>query len=239
MGTALVTGAGRGIGLEFAKQLLAAGHRVVGTARDPKKYSSFDELAASGSFLPRQLDVASVDSIEGLASALRGALNALGLIVNCAGINSMSNAPYSKESSLRLGSLEQGSLLNQFRVNAVGPVLLVQALLPLLEGAADARVLNVSSWLGSIGCKSSGGNYGYCASKAALNMMNRALAEDLRERGILCVVMNPGWVQTDMGGAKATLSPSESVAGMLRTLTSLKPEDTGGFLQWDGSTHPW
>jgi NAD(P)-dependent dehydrogenase (short-subunit alcohol dehydrogenase family) len=237
--TAVVTGAGRGIGLAFAKQLVADGYMVFGTARTPSKYEAFRELEALGRFRSLPLDVGSADSIAQLALTLEGSIEALDILVNCAGINSMSNAPHSKESSLRLGALEQSSLLNQFKVNAVGPTLVAQALLPLLEAADGARILNVSSWLGSIAKKSSGGNYGYCASKAALNMMNRALAEDLRDRGIISVVMNPGWVRTDMGGQKAKLSPEESVAGMLRTLLAAKLEDSGIFLQWDGTTHPW
>jgi len=183
------------------------------------------------------LDVGSEDSIASFAAALPDVISSIDLLVNCAGINSMSNAPFSKESSLLLGELEQASLLNQLKVNTVGPVLLVQELLPML--ADGARVLNVSSWLGSIGIKKSGGNYGYAASKAALNMMNRALAGDLRERGVISVVMNPGWVRTNMGGEKAKLSPEESVSGMLRTVRAATLEDSGAFLQWDGSEHTW
>lgn len=234
--TALVTGAGRGLGLELARQLVERGFEVVATARNPNKYDALRELAGSGSLETRALDVGSSASIEALASSFAGPLDVL---VSSAGVNAMSNAPHSKESSLRLGALEQESLLNQFRVNAVGPTLLVQALLPRLEAARDARILHVSSWLGSIANKQSGGNYGYAASKAALNMMSRALSGDLRDRGILSVAMNPGWVRTDMGGQKAKLSPEESVRGMLDTLFSLTLEDSGGFVQWDGSTHPW
>jgi NAD(P)-dependent dehydrogenase (short-subunit alcohol dehydrogenase family) len=231
--TAVVTGAGRGIGLAFAKQLVAEGYDVVGTARNPNKYEFLSDEGVQA--LP--LDVGSEDSIARFSTVLQDVVSSVDLLVNCAGINSMSNAPFTKESSLRLGELEQESLLNQLKVNTVGPILLVQELLPML--AEGARILNVSSWLGSISIKQTGGNYGYAASKAALNMMNRALAGDLKERGVLTVVMNPGWVRTNMGGDKAKLSPEESVAGMLKALRAATLDDSGGFLQWDGTEHPW
>ena len=236
---ALVTGAGRGLGLALARQLVEAGYHVIGTAREPARYPVLAELGATGSFEALPLDVSASASIETLAGAVAGSVDALDVLINCAGINSMSNAPHSKESSLRLGSLSQSSLMNQMKVNAVGPVLVAQALLPLLEAAKGARVLHVSSWLGSIANKSSGGNYGYCASKAALNMLNRALAADLRERGIVSIVVNPGWVRTSMGGENAKLSAEESAAGMLRTLEAASLEESGRFLQWDGTEHPW
>ncbi|MEY3015229.1 MAG: hypothetical protein RIT45_3964 [Pseudomonadota bacterium] len=121
------------------------------------------------------------------------------------------------------------------RVNAVGPLLVTQALVPLLVNAAAPRVLHVSSWLGSIARKRSGGNYGYAASKATLNMLGRTLAFDLLEREIMSVLMNPGWVQTDMGGTRADLTADASVAGMLAVVAGLGPADAGRFRQWDGS----
>lgn len=224
---ALVTGASRGIGAQFVRTLTERGWTALGTARQPDA----DHLVA--------LDVGDPGSIEQLATTLAGRVPQLDLLVNCAGINSKSNRPHSMESSLRFGQLEQDSLLNQFRVNSIGPVLVAQALADLLRKAPAAKVLNVSSWLGSITIKKTGGNYGYAASKAALNMMNKALAEDLRADGIVCANFNPGWVQTDMGGEKAKLTPEQSVAGMLDTLDGLGLEDTGSFVQWDGSAHPW
>ena len=233
---AVVTGAGRGLGLEFAKQLLARGYRVVGTARDPSKYPAMSELEGLETLA---LDVADPDSIAAAAQALGEKFEALHLVVNNAGINSMSNHPYSKASSLSFGELEQASLLNQLKVNAVGPVLLVQALSEMLIGTPGAKVLNISSWLGSISIKTGGGNYGYCTSKAALNMMNKAMAHDLAAKDVACFNFNPGWVQTDMGGSKAKLTAEESVGGMLATLDGLSVDDSGKFYNWDGSEHPW
>ena len=101
-------------------------------------------------------------------------------------------------------------------------------------------VINISSWLGSIERKTTGGHYSYSASKAALNMMNKALALEIKSDGIISIVVNPGWVKTDMGGTQASLTTEESVNGMINNiLNKVEIKDTGKFFQWDGSQHPW
>jgi NAD(P)-dependent dehydrogenase (short-subunit alcohol dehydrogenase family) len=123
------------------------------------------------------------------------------------------------------------------RVNAIGPLLLTQALAGRLgEGST---VVAVSSWLGSIGGKSSGGNYGYCASKTLLNMYLRAMAFDLKPSGVTTILVNPGWVQTDMGGSRAKFTPEESVAGILALAARVTPDDAGAFFDHDGTPHAW
>jgi NAD(P)-dependent dehydrogenase (short-subunit alcohol dehydrogenase family) len=102
-----------------------------------------------------------------------------------------------------------------------------------------SRVVHISSWLGSITTKTSGGNYGYCPSKATLNNLARAMAFDLLPRGIVSVVVNPDWVQTDMGGARARLTPEASVAGVVAVADGLTPADAGRFLQWDRAALAW
>ena len=238
--TAIVTGAGKGLGLEFTKQLLASEYKVIATARKVENYPALVTDSESNNNLDlMNLDVSSEESIKAFADSLKNKTEHIDLLVNCAGINSKSNHPHSQASSLKLGELEQQSLLNQFAVNTVGPILLAQSSLPMLKASRQARVLNVSSWLGPVSIKTSGGNYGYCTSKSALNMMNVALANDLKEDGVICVNFNPGWVRSDMGGDKAKLSAEESVEGMLKTLEGLGAEATGRFLQWDGTEHPW
>lgn len=237
---ALVTGAGKGMGFEFVKQLLALDYKVIATARNIEKYPELIHIANENlKLINLNLDVGNMNSVSSICKDLCEVIDHIDLVVNCAGINSKSNIPYSQASSLKFGSLEQESLLNQFKVNTIGPILLVQQLMPLLNKSKKARILNISSWLGSISIKNGGGNYGYCASKSALNMMNKALANDLNEYGILSVNFNPGWVRTDMGGINANLSPEESVGGMLKTILKLDLKDTGKFFQWDGSEHPW
>jgi NAD(P)-dependent dehydrogenase (short-subunit alcohol dehydrogenase family) len=238
MAVAMVTGAGRGLGLMFVQQLLERGDTVWATARTPERSEGLAALAeVHGDRLHTlPLDVADPLSIQEAAEAVeRSVGGGLDLLVNNAGINSR-GVPDGQQ-NVRLGSLEPQGILRMVEVNAVGPLLVSQALLPVLgEGS---KVLSISSWLGSIGEKQSGGNYGYCASKTTLNMLMRAFAFDVAERGVISVVANPGWVQTDMGGSRASLTPQASVAGLLRTIDAAGPEQNGAFLQWDGSEHPW
>ncbi len=232
-----MTGAGRGLGLEFTKQLLERGDAVWATARRPEGSEGLAALReAHGErlrLLP--LDVADTDSIAQAAATVTAEVDRLDLLVNNAGINSR-GVPEG-QGNVRLGSLEPQGILRMVQVNAVGPLLVSQALLPVLgEGS---KVVSISSWLGSIGGKTGGGNYGYCASKTTLNMLMRAFAFDVADRGVVSIVVNPGWVQTDMGGSRAKLTPEQSVAGLLATADGAGPEQAGAFLQWDGTVHAW
>lgn len=222
---AVVTGAGRGMGLAFCKQLVADGYTVFGTVRG--RAQALDGTGVT----VLKLDVADTVSIGVFAAQLATTVGRVDLLVNNAGMNSRSAAKGQK--NVRWGDLEPEGMLNMMRVNAIGPVLVTQALSSLL--GEDSRVLNVSSGLGSIGGKTSGGNYGYCASKATLNMLARAMAFDLAKRGVVSVCLNPGWVQTDMGGPKAPLTAEDSVRGMLRVMNAATPDDAGGFFNHDGT----
>ena len=238
MPTAVVTGANRGMGLEFTRQLLESGHHVFATARGKKA----DALDALGRAHPDQLtrlslDVGDTGSIATFAAELTTRTDHVDLLVNNAGINSRTMPKGQK--NVRFGDLEPEGLQRMVAVNAIGPVLLVQALLPLLQASQTAKVVSVSSWLASIGNKSSGGNYGYCASKTMLNMLARMMAFDLKPHGITSVVINPGWVQTDMGGDQAPLTAETSVAGMLSVAAGLGIDDAGRFMVWDGTEQPW
>ncbi|MCR9163915.1 MAG: SDR family oxidoreductase [Nannocystaceae bacterium] len=227
--TAVVTGAGRGLGLEFARQLAQRGVRVLGTVRKPSP--ALEETGAVG----LQLDVSDAEAIAAFPEQVREHCERVDLLVNNAGINSRGVAP--EQGNVRFGELEPEGILRMVRINAIAPVLVAQALSDLLK--EGSKIVSISSWLGSIAGKSSGGNYGYCASKTTLNMLARAMAFDLAPRGITSVVVNPGWVSTDMGGAKAKLTPEQSVQGLLRVVDTLTLDDAGKFLQWDGSPHPW
>jgi len=239
MQTALVTGARRGMGLEFTRQLLSRGDTVLATVRDP---DSAPQLRALGEAHPGRLQILCLDvsdhsSIRKLGPAVKRLVPQLDLLVNNAGINSKAVKPH--QSNTRFGSLEPEGILRMVAVNAIGPVLVTQALTESLQQSPGARVISVSSWLGSIAGKTRGGNYGYCASKTTLNMLTRAMAFDLLPLGIVSVVFNPGWVRTDMGGPRAKLGVDESVAGMIRVTGGLTEADAGRFLQWDGSDLPW
>lgn len=239
MSRVLVTGAGRGLGLEFVRQCVDRGDHVFAAARHP---ASSDDLTALAAANPAkvtvlEMDVADVASIGAARDSVAAAADGLDLLVNNAGVNS--KAMPDAQKNLSFGGLEPEGIVTMVRVNAIGPLMVTQTFADLLVGGKDPKVLNVSSWLGSITKKKGGGNYGYCASKATLNMLGRTLAHDLIERGIVTVMFNPGWVQTDMGGPRASLTPEESVKGMLAVIEEADEWHNAGFFQWDGSEHPW
>jgi len=232
----LVTGANRGIGLEFVRQLLARGDRVVATCRQPGKATALNTLSGDypGRLHVLPLDVADARSREALARELPLAGgNApdglrLDLLINNAGV---------LHTGERFGQLADANFDDSFRINASGPLLLVQALAPQL--ADGATVANVSSILGSLASTTRFGTPSYNLSKAAQNMATRLLADALAGRGIRVVALHPGWVQTDMGGDGAQIAPAESVAGLLRVLDGLRAADSGAFLDWQGQPVPW
>lgn len=231
--TSLVTGANRGLGLEFARQLLARGDHVVAACREPGRAGALNSLAGEhpGRLHVLPLDVADARSRGALAAELPLALGEggrIGLLINNAGV---------LHSGERFGRLGEANLEHSFRVNAMGPLLLVQALEPLL--ADGARVANLSSQLGSIGNCGRFGTPSYNISKAAQNMATVLLAHALQPRGILVAALHPGWVQTAMGGDQASETVEESAAGLLRVIDGLGAGDSGRFLDWRGESLPW
>jgi NAD(P)-dependent dehydrogenase (short-subunit alcohol dehydrogenase family) len=231
----LVTGANRGLGLEFVRQLLARGDRVVATCRQPGKATALNALVGEhpGRLHVLPLDVADPRSIAELARELLlldsdDAGDRIDLLVNGAGV---------LHSGERFGKVSAVNLDDSFRTNAMGPFLLTQALAPRL--ADGARVANITSQLGSIAGTTRFGTPSYDISKAAQNMATVLLAAALRDRGIIVAALHPGWVQTDMGGAGATVTPRDSVAGLLRVIGGLKASDSGRFLDWRGESLPW
>ena len=124
-------------------------------------------------------------------------------------------------------------------VNVIGPMRVTQALLPNLRLGEDKKIINITSNLGSIADNTTGRFYGYRESKAALNMFTRSLAAELEDEGFICIVMNPGWVRTDMGGPNAPLQATESIHGMRAVIERLTPADTGTFWSYKGTQMPW
>jgi NAD(P)-dependent dehydrogenase (short-subunit alcohol dehydrogenase family) len=223
--TVLITGANRGLGLEFARQYAEAGWSVIGTARTPDKAT---ELKALGVRV-MQLDVADAGSVERLATDLADL--PIDLLVNNAGI--------ANRDGMSFESLGFDGVERVLSVNTIGPMRVTRALLPNLRLGRAKQIVSITSGLGSIEENTSGGYYGYRESKAALNMFNRSLAAELGDEGFTCVVMSPGWVKTDMGGPDADLSPAESITGMRKVIAGLTPEDSGSFQRYDGTTMPW
>lgn len=217
MPTVLITGAARGIGLEFARQYAADGWEVIATAR-----GEAPELASLGVRYER-LDMRDFAALEAFPERLGGA--ALDLFVANAGMSGGKRVDSAGDAAAALDVLA---------VNSVAPTLLARGLLPNLR-AAGGRMAAITSRMGSI-ADSSGGSLGYRASKAALNAFWYALS---REIDVPLLLLHPGWVQTDMGGPAAPLRPEASVAAMRRHIAALTPERSGAFLDWDGSTIPW
>ena len=227
---ALVSGANRGLGFEMTRQLLARGDRVVAACRQPGKALALTRLAGEhpGKLHVLPLDLADPRTIAELSRQV-GALDVdVDLLVNNAGV---------LVEHERFGAIEPKSLRDSFAVNAEGAFLLAQALNPHL--ADSAKIVNLSSTLGSITSTSSLYSPSYAMSKAALNMATRLLSIALAERNIVVVSMSPGWVRTDMGGAGAPLKPEASIASMLRVIDHLKRSDNGRFLSQNGETIPW
>ena len=229
----LVTGANRGLGLEFVRQLLADDARVVATCRQPGKATALNQLAAEhpGHLKVLPLDVGDARSRDELVREwpmAAGEDARIGLLINNAGV---------LHSGERFGTLSADVLDDSLRINVTGPLLLTQALAPLL--ADGARVANLSSQLGSIANTGRFGTPSYAISKAAQNMATVQLAHALRARGIVVVALHPGWVQTDMGGAGASEAPEASVAGLRRVITGLTTADSGRFLDFNGKALPW
>lgn len=229
----LVTGANRGLGLEFVRQLLARGEHVVAACRHPGKATALNTLAGEhpGRLHVLPLDVASEKSRAELARELPLVLgddDRLDLLLNNAGV---------LHSGERWGHLEAAMLEDSVRTNAFGPLLLTQALAPQL--ADGATVANLSSMMASLATRSEFRAPSYCISKAAQNMATVMLAKALAPRGIKIVALSPGWVQTEMGGDGATITAAESAAGLLQVIDALTPAQSGTFLDWQGREMSW
>ena len=233
MPNVLVTGANRGLGLAMVRALLARGDRVVATCRQPGKATELNRLSGEypGRLHVLPLDVAQPRAHAELARELPlvlGEDGKLDLLVNNAGV---------LHTGERFGQLTAANLEDSFRTNVMGPLLLTQTLAPLL--GANAKVAAISSELGSISGVSRFGTPSYNISKAALNMASALLARALDDRGITVLALHPGWVQTDMGGQNATVSPEASATGLLQVIDGATPEDSGRFLDWQGEALPW
>ncbi len=222
--TWLITGANRGIGLEYAKQLAARGETVIAACRDPQKAGDLGKVGVR----VVKLNVIDEDSCHQLAETLRG--TAIDVLVNNAGVSSTTNT---------LAAVTKAAMLEVLTVNTISPLLVTKALLPNLQAGKLKRIVNISSQLGSIANNTGGSSYGYRASKTALNQINRSMSHELAPDGFTCIAMHPGWVQTDMGGPKAPILPAQAVSSLLKTIDGLSTKNSGQFLNFDGSEWPW
>lgn len=231
MESTLVTGASRGIGLELARQFSDVGWRVFATCRRPEEAPDLGALAAAsgGRVSVHRLDVTDAGQVGDLASALRD--QPIDILINNAGMYGPRDAGF--------GNVREADWIEALRINTIAPLRLAEAFVSNVEASSRKTIATITSKMGSIDDNTSGGYYIYRSTKAAVNMVMRSLSVDLRDRGITCVVLHPGWVRTRMGGDQAPLGVEESVRGMLEVLTRISLDDTGSFLAHDGSTVPW
>lgn len=222
MPTILITGANRGLGLEFVRQFAAEGWRVIATVRDPLAGKPASDAGAE----VYVADVADEASIKRLKAGLAGV--ELDILLNNAGVYGENQA---------FGGVDAEAFLKVVRINTLGPLKMAEAFADQLTGRKI--IASVSSMMGSVAENNSGNYYAYRASKAALNMVTKSLALDLKEKGVTAIVLSPGWVRTDMGGPNAPLDPPTAIAGMRAVLAKVGLGDSGKFFHFDGSELPW
>lgn len=228
----LVTGANRGLGLEFVRQLLARGDRVVATSRQPARAHALNRLVGEH---PGRLHVLPLDLGEPRSHAELA--RELPLVLDGAAIDLLLNNAGVLHSGERFGDLDAATLDDSWRTNARGPLLLSQTLAAQL--ADGATIANLSSELGSISGVTAFRTPGYAISKAALNMVTALLARALAPREITVLALHPGWVRTEMGGDGAQIEPADAVAALLAVIDQARPDDSGGFLDRTGRPLPW
>lgn len=232
MNTVLITGANRGIGLEFARQYAADGWQVVACCRQPQQAEALNRLADQykDRFSIHRLDVRELAEIDQLSHKLQDL--PIDILINNAGV-------YPHAQNGEFDRISYDDWMEAFRVNTFAPLKMVEALIEQIACSQLKIVATITSKMGSIADNQRGGSYIYRSSKAAVNMVVKSLAIDLQPRGIIAVLLHPGWVQTDMGGRGALISTKQSVTGMKSILGRVTHSDTGKFIAYDGQHIPW
>ena len=225
-GTVLITGAGRGLGLEFARQYAADGWRVIACCRSPDKAPELKKLGRHVE--AHALEVTSQDSIRHLAKALNG--TPIDVLINNAGLHGDRRA---------FGETDVALWKQIFEVNTIAPYQVLAALVENVAASTQKKVVNISSRVGSMGDGPSGGTYAYRSSKTALNMVMVNAAHELRNHGITILLIHPGWVQTDMGGSSAPVTIEQSITGVRRIIDKATPAESGHFYDYTGRQIPW
>lgn len=220
MSTVLITGANRGIGLEYCRQYKDRGDSVIAVCRSPSP-----ELEKLDIEIIADIDVSNEMSVHDLGEQLGG--KRIDIAINNAGI--MQNET--------IDDLDMSSILKQFEVNSLGPLIVTRALLPHMGNPSKLALM--TSRMGSITDNTSGGRYGYRMSKAALNIAGVSLSHDLKDKGIAVAILHPGYVKTDMTNNSGNISAEESVNGLIARIDGLTLENSGTFWHSDGQVLPW
>jgi NAD(P)-dependent dehydrogenase (short-subunit alcohol dehydrogenase family) len=227
--TLLITGANRGLGLEFVKQYAEAGWQVIACCRWPDDAKELNALADrfGEQIEVYALDVADFEQIDALALLLQG--RPIDLLINNAGVYPQSE----------FGSVDYEAWAEAFHINTMAPMKMAEAFVPHVAASQLKKIVTLTSKMGSIDDNTSGGSYIYRSTKAAGNMVMKSLAVDLKPMGIASTILHPGWVRTDMGGPNGLIDAPESVAGMRQVIEALSLANSGRFVAYDGKVIPW
>lgn len=218
----VITGANRGIGLALTRILAGRGDQVLAICRE-----SSDELDQLADQVVTGVDVSNEDSVAGLTTMVAELLGHVDIVINNAGV-------FENET---LDEMSYEQIEKQFLINALAPLRLTMALLPLMK--EGSKVANITSRMGSMADNSSGGYYGYRASKAALNAFGKSLAIDLEPKGIAVAQLHPGFVQTRMVGFAGDVTPEQAAENLVQRIDQLSLRTTGSFWHANGDTLPW
>ena len=232
MNKVLITGANRGIGLEFVRQLAARGDQVFATCRQPADATDLHDLKTQNPDLISitQLDVTDPSSLTESHKHIGSKTETLDLLINNSGIN-IDDGTFE--------SFDLEAMQSILTVNSIAPMMVTQQYLDLIKTSSKPKIINISSINGSLTNLVPRGHYSYSASKAALNMYSLRLSHDLKETGIIVIMLHPGWVKTDMGGPDADIVPQDSIKSMLQLFDTLTLDKSGGYYDYTGRTIPW
>lgn len=236
MPSILITGANRGLGLELARQYAGAGWRVHACCRSPKAANELARLAgdSGGRLSVHAMEVTRPAEIKTVASALKG--EAIDVLFNNAGVL---GGDIDKTGPMSFGSIDYAAWEAVLRVNTLGPMRVAEAFVGHVAASERKLMVFMSTHMASIAELSSGGYYQYRSSKAALNLIVKALSIDLEPRGIRTLAVHPGWVATDMGGASAPVKAPESIKGLRQVIENYRKDQTGEFYNYDGKKFAW
>lgn len=236
MSTVMVTGANRGLGLEFARQYAADGWEVIGTTRQAEKSHELRKVAgAHGNLRVQALDIASNESVQDLVDELNG--KPIDVLILNSGVY--------PRGGQNIGQIDYEGWREAFETNVLGTIRVAEALLENVAASERKQVAAISTGMASLravqggSVAEAGTSYQYRSTKTALNMAMSILAKEVAPRGVSVMMFDPGWVKTDMGGPHAQLTPQESIAGMRRVLAGNAMEISGKFLGYDGAVRPW
>ncbi len=227
----LITGANRGLGLEFVNQYLNRGDEVIATFRADNDLSNLNKLKNKFQKILTltPMDVTSNSSRNKAFLEVKSKFSNLDILINNAGMTG--------KRELTFGKLYEDDMIEVFKVNAISAILVAEKFSPLYKN--NSKIINISSWMGSISARQNTSNFSYCASKAALNMFSKLLSNSLRSRGVIVVPMHPGWVKTRMGTQSAPIERKDSISGMIQVIDSLTLKESGMFIDWQGKKIDW